>query len=72
MRYWLVECIPWIGLLGFIVAALCAGYALESVSCHAKWGKSGMPVAYGLVSGCMVQQADGGWIPADSYRGILN
>jgi len=36
--------------------------------CTQTWSESGMPVKWGLMSGCRVQQKDGTWIPAESYR----
>jgi hypothetical protein len=50
-----------------VLVGVCA--VMESWQCHSKWGSSGLPVRYGVVSGCQVK-AELGWIPAESYRTI--
>jgi len=40
--------------------------------CQAKWGRSGMATEFGVLSGCQIKRADGTWIPADSYREVMN
>jgi len=55
--------------LFFVLAVLLFSGAayLDYVGCHSKWRDSGMPVRWGLISGCQIQ-VDKRWIPAENYR----
>ena len=51
-----------------VAAASALIYVIDSKTCVSKWQHSGMKSEFGLFKGCMVQQKDGTWIPADNYR----
>lgn len=52
----------------FIVLTLSAYYFLERYACSTKWEESGFQSRFGIVSGCLVKQKDGRWIPSENYR----
>jgi hypothetical protein len=60
----------WISAL-FVTLVGGATWAWSSYSCHAKWRDSGMPVDFGLMSGCRISE-DGGktWIPEERWRQV--
>lgn len=55
-------------ILILAVGGLAGMLWLDAVKCRAQWGQSGMQVEWQLFAGCLVQTADGRWIPAASYR----
>jgi hypothetical protein len=62
-----------ISLIAFlIVAALYVGitYVSGTVSCGNRWERSGHNSEYGLFQGCLVERADGTWIPEDAVRDV--
>ena len=54
-----------------VVLALAALQCLyENAACQSHWERSGLRAEWGVIQGCMVQRADGTWVPAGAIRGI--
>jgi len=59
----------WALLVAAISAFVVGMGALECVSCYSMWDASGMPVAWGPLSGCRVK-TEGHWIPTTAFRKV--
>lgn len=59
-------------LLITVLLLATTGYAirkLQEAACYRQWQDHDIPVQWGLLQGCRIDpQANGGWIPAESYR----
>ena len=51
-----------------IAAVFAASNKLGEISCHERWGRSGLPVQHSFLGGCVVQRKDGTWVPAGAIR----
>jgi hypothetical protein len=62
------ELAPILLLLALFAIITGGAMFLDYVGCHNRWEDSGFKVRYGIIAGCMIQQKDGRWIPAENYR----
>lgn len=56
-----------VGVLGLLFLFGLAAWA-DSASCRSKWEASNMQSRWSIMTGCVIQQKDGTWIPAENYR----
>ena len=57
-------------ILFFMVLIVLGGPYVIEKACRERWQQSGMKAEWGLLKGCVVQRADGTWIPDSAYREI--
>lgn len=57
-------------IVGTAIVAVLLVFAAEAenIRCKATWMGSGMLVEWRVFAGCLVQTAEGRWIPASHYR----
>lgn len=56
------------GILLFVAAVILGSMWLDCVSCVSRWRASGLHSDWGPLQGCLVQQADGTWVPDSRLR----
>ena len=53
-----------------IAVPVVGDYLASSLSCYARWHRSGMNSEYGFFTGCVVQREDGTWVPENVLRDV--
>ena len=53
-----------------VVFGSALGIAAAKIQCTSQWAESGHPSRYDYLGGCMVQRANGTWVPARAIRDI--
>lgn len=57
-------------LVLIVVVGVLIYWAISYITCQAKWGDAGLPLRYGLISGCQAQVDGERWVPVEMLRDV--